>query len=254
MDKLDLKLRLFGESGQQGNSTSVGEGSARPSADGTNTADAAAEEIKGQSAKAPDVNKSAAGSTEDNTSIPETATETTPNNSEKTKERSAEAEKLYELLTILGYNGEDTEAAIKSLRLSRLRQGIEQKLSQRNADAAYEKLVSESDRLGEKIKGFDIKTELADRRFAAMLHAGLSVEEAWRAVHFDEILQCCAKMLRQSVEHSALMRLRAGMGRPDENGAAGQAPSQTKLSVDSLTGKGIRDILRRVENGAKVKF
>ena len=34
----------------------------------------------------------------------------------------------------------------------------------------------------------------------------------------------------------------------------GQAPSQTKLSVDSLTGKGIRDILRRVENGAKVKF
>lgn len=253
MDMLDLKLRLFGESGQ-GGSVSVGEDSARSSADGMNTAKTAAEEMKGQSAKETNDDHYAVGSTEDSTSLSETAAGTKPNNSEKMKVQSDEAEKLNELLTLLGYNGEDTEAAMKSLRLSRLRHGIEQKLSQRNADAAYEKLVSESDRLSEKIKGFDIKTELADRRFAAMLHSGLSVEEAWRAVHFNEIFQCCAKMLRQSVEHSALMRLRAGIGRPDENGSAGQAPSQTKLSVDSLTGKGIRDILRRVENGAKVKF
>lgn len=250
MNRLDLKLRLFGESGQQ----SGGEDSARSSADGTNTAAAAAEELRGQSSKTPSVNNSDVGSTEDNTSKTETAAETKPNISEKTKARSAEAEKLFELLTLLGYDGEDTEKAIKSLRLRRLRQGIEQKLSQKNAEAAYEKLVSESDRLSEKIKGFDLKTELADKRFTAMLHAGLSVEEAWRAVHFDEILQCCEKLLRRNVEHSALMRLRAGMGRPDENGAVGQAPSQTKLSVENLTGRGIRDILRRVENGAKVKF
>ena len=143
---------------------------------------------------------------------------------------SAGAEALAELLEALGYEKDDPWGALEDLRLKSLRRSIEEQLSERQADAVYEKLMSEANELAEKIDGFDLGRELSDRRFTSLVHAG------------------------RSAEASAMAKLRSLGERPEENGAAGQAPCETKLSVDALTGKGIRDILRRVESGAKVKF
>ena len=167
---------------------------------------------------------------------------------------SAGAEALAELLEALGYEKDDPWGALEDLRLKSLRRSIEEQLSERQADAVYEKLMSEANELAEKIDGFDLGRELSDRRFTSLVHAGFSIEEAWRAVHFREIMRCASELISRSAEASAMAKLRSLGERPEENGAAGQAPCETKLSVDALTGKGIRDILRRVESGAKVKF
>lgn len=167
---------------------------------------------------------------------------------------SAGAEVLAELLEALGYEKDDPLGALQDMRLKSFRRNIEERLNERQAGAAYEKLMAEAKGLAEKIDGFDLRRELSDRRFTSLVHAGFSIEEAWRAVHFREIMQCAAKLISRSAEASAMAKLRSLGARPEENGAAGQAPCETKLSVDALTGKGIRDILRRVENGAKVKF
>lgn len=166
----------------------------------------------------------------------------------------AGAEALAELLEVLGYEKDDPCGALQDMRLKSLRRSIEEQLSERQADAAYKKLMSEANELAERIDGFDLRRELSDRRFGSLVHAGFSIEEAWRAVHFKEIMQCAAELISRGAEASAMAKLRSPGARPEENGASGQAPSETKLSVDALTGKGIRDILRRVENGAKVKF
>lgn len=261
MCRLILDLGLFGDGAGTGGADSTpgtdGIGTASVSKDAQNSFNGKEEsgsahpnsvaesEPKGESAA--DIPRAADASETDER---EAGTQTAANDNGG----NAGAEVLAELLEALGYEKDDPWGALQNLRLESLRRSIEKQLSERQADAAYEKLMSEANELAERIDGFDLRRELSDRRFGSLVHAGFSVEEAWRAVHFREIMQCAAELISRSAEASAMAKLRSLGARPEENGAAGQAPSETKLSVDALTGKGIRDILRRVENGAKVKF
>lgn len=262
MCRLILDLGLFGEGASGTGSTggtsnsdgagiaSVGEGT-QNSFDSTEESGSAqpnsAAELEPEGESAADVSGVADGSETDGRGIG-TQTAASDNGG------SAGAEVLAELLDALGYEKDDPWGALEDLRLKSLRRSIEEQLSERQAGTAYERLMSEANELAERIDGFDLRRELSDRRFGSLVHAGFSIEEAWRAVHFREIMQCAAELIRRSAEASAMAKLRSLGARPEENGAAGQAPSETKLSVDALTGKGVRDILRRVENGAKVKF
>lgn len=253
MSRPDFELRLFGESAQSGPSA---EGSARSSFDGKLSANTDSGKDSGDGTSAVRETPKSIGTDvgEDIENRQTSETEAVTEKPTVETETGGDAKLLAKLLSLMGYEATEGEEALKKLRLNYLRQSIDESISRKNADRAYRKLLSESERLQSKIRGFDLKTELSDRRFSAMVHSGLSLEEAWRAVHFDEIIQSCAAIIKRSAESSVIARLRENRGRPEENGALGQAPSQTKLSVDSLTGKGIRDILRRVENGAKVKF
>lgn len=80
------------------------------------------------------------------------------------------------------------------------------------------------------------------------------MEEAWQAVHLNQLLQTAVRQATEKGEKQAAERLCREAARPDENGVKGQSGISRKTSVEHLTGRGIRDILRRVENGAKVKF
>ena len=52
----------------------------------------------------------------------------------------------------------------------------------------------------------------------------------------------------------ALEKYREAMDRPEENGKGSPVSGDSRDRVASLSGRGIRDILKRVENGAKIKF
>lgn len=126
----------------------------------------------------------------------------------------------------------------------------------KNEDAFlfYERIISEANRLSEKVDGFDLRKELADRSFIAILKCGLSVETAYNAVHFDELIAAAVQNAREEAWREMLAKAKLGEMRPTENGAASGAAVQSRAGVENLTGRGIREILRRVENGAKVKF
>lgn len=145
----------------------------------------------------------------------------------------------------------DLEALIRS---KKERSEIYNYLREMRAARDYEKLYSEALSLASKIEGFDLQKELQNRRFVNMLHAGLSVEEAWRTVHFEELIRAAAEGAAEKANGIALANMRENSSRPDENGVSGLSPVSTSQSADKLTGRGIRDILRRVEKGAKVKF
>ena len=150
----------------------------------------------------------------------------------------------------LGVEAFDRDALLDLIRSRRERNEFFSILRERAAMREYKKLSSEAERLTSSFPGFDLKKELSDRRFASMVNSGLSIEEAFRAVHFDELMENAVN----EAQNRAMKALSEFSSRPDENGSEGHAPAHTAPDVGSLTGKGIRDILRRVEKGAKVKF
>ncbi|GEM_PF-4982033 len=148
----------------------------------------------------------------------------------------------------------DFDGIADALRRTEIKNALEERLHRRNAAKQYQILLGEAEAMSKKVRGFDLKAELSDRRFRGMLRAGFSVEEAWRAVHLEQLLGAATRKAAEKGAREAAERIRRAAGRPDENGVKGQSGISRKTSVEHLTGRGIRDILRRVENGAKVKF
>lgn len=155
---------------------------------------------------------------------------------------------------LLGLRGKDEESVIEELKDRRAKNLLFEKLKSRRAQKAYAQIMSEAEALSEKQKGFDLRKEISDRRFATLLYAGFSVEEAWRAVHVEELIGKAREEAERGAVAAAMESIRLSMERPYENGGVGASPASSQQSVESLSGRGIRDILRRVENGAKIKF
>ena len=70
----------------------------------------------------------------------------------------------------------------------------------------------------------------------------------------SELMEKAKAEAKSKALAEALYEISLSASRPEENGSRGRAPAQSQTSVESLTGKGIRDILKRVANGAKIKF
>ena len=154
----------------------------------------------------------------------------------------------------LGIEGKDEEAILRAVAKRKAHASLVEELKRRNAERSYKAMIAEAERLSSKINGFDLRAELSDGRFKAMLHAGLSLEEAWRAVHFESLLAAAEKQAEKKAFEKALEMYREGGERPEENGKGSPVSGDSHQRVATLSGKGIRDILRRVENGAKIRF
>ena len=161
---------------------------------------------------------------------------------------------ISRIASLLGFEGKDEKALIKAIIAKRVKSALQERLRRQNAGKAYKALLSEAEQLSSKVKGFDFRTELSNRRFKALLHAGFSVEEAWRAVHINELVRAAEEKAKNEAVANAIEKIRKNSMRPGENGSQGKAPSKSKTSVQNLSSKSIRDILKRVENGAKIKF
>ncbi len=160
---------------------------------------------------------------------------------------------LKSIGALLGIEAEDSNSLIDLITQRCARASLNERLRTRNAERVYRELLSEAEKLSSKIKGFDIGKELADRHFSGMLRAGFSLEEAWRAKHTEDLIKEAADSARREALADLMEKIQMNSMRPDENGGK-RAPSQSHTSVENLTGRGIRDILHRVEKGAKIKF
>ncbi len=169
-------------------------------------------------------------------------------------ERNISESDTERIVRAFGLEGVSTDDFISMVDSRRMRRELAAVLKEASAAENYERLYSDARRFASEHEGFDIRGELSDRRFVSMLRSGFSFEEAYNAVHFDELLSSAVENAEKKAMASALARMKENALRPDENGTGGTSPAKTSQDVRSLTGKGIRDILRRVEKGAKVRF
>lgn len=141
------------------------------------------------------------------------------------------------------------------------------KLDQQERDAARQKAAEErsleeqriADHLskleaqGEELKKtfptFDLRVELQNPTFARLTapSIGLSVEDAYHAVHRKEIQAAASQVIAQKTAEKLTASIMAGQRRPAENGISTQAPSATNFdwrTASKEQRKAVKDQIR----------
>lgn len=112
------------------------------------------------------------------------------------------------------------------------------------------KLEQQGEALKAIFPNFDLRTEMQNPVFARLTSpsVGLSVEDAFHAVHRKEIqahsMQVAAQKTREMVSNA----IQSGTNRPDETGTASQAPSVSKFDYRNATPaqrKALKEEIRR---------
>lgn len=120
------------------------------------------------------------------------------------------------------------------------------------------KLQQQEQALKAVIPNFDLRTEMQNPTFARLTSpsVGLSVEDAFYAVHRREMqaqsMQVAAQQTRQMISNA----IQSGTNRPDETGTVSQAPSVSKFDYKNMTPaqrKALKDeIYRAGSEGRKI--
>ena len=165
---------------------------------------------------------------------------------EKTSEAESEAEKVSEA------DGEKARSE-EAEKLRRLRDGFAERRF-KAARRIYEEMLAEAEELKKDYSSFELEKECAAPAFTALLGCGMSVKDAYEAVHKDSIIgeamEYTAKAVAEALSHS--MQYRGA--RPSENSLAGVSAPLGKRSVASMSEGEIFEILKKVERGEKIRL
>lgn len=101
---------------------------------------------------------------------------------------------------------------------------------------------------------FDLKAEVQNKAFLDMLGKGVSMEHAYKVLHFDELTNDAARAAAKTADERAQARLKQKASRPSENGTSSQSAAIVKNDVTTLTPADRAEIARRVARGEKIIF
>ena len=116
------------------------------------------------------------------------------------------------------------------------------------------KLEQQGEAMKKVFPNFDLRTELQNPAFARMTspNVGISVEDAYYAVHRNEIQTAAMQVTAQKTAQKISNAIQAGSRRPDENGTSGQAPSVTTFDYRSMSPQQREALKKRIRSGEKI--
>ena len=122
----------------------------------------------------------------------------------------------------------------------------ERTIEQQKIQDHIAKLQQQGEAMKQIFPTFDLVTELRNPAFARMTspNVGISVEDAYYAVHRKEIQTAAMQVTAQRTAEKMANSIRSGQSRPVENGTSSQAPSNTTFDYAHAS-KEQRDALKR---------
>ena len=116
------------------------------------------------------------------------------------------------------------------------------------------KLEQQGEALKQVFPNFDLRNELRNPVFARMTspNVGISVEDAYYAIHRNEIQKASMQVTAQKVKQKISNSIQAGSRRPNENGTSGQAPSVTTFDYARASKEQREALKRRIRSGEKI--
>lgn len=118
-------------------------------------------------------------------------------------------------------------------------------------------LVQQSEAFRQKYPAFNLDAAMQDERFVRMTspNGGLTVEQAYAALHHDEMQAFAMQQAAQQSRIQATQTVQANMSRPRENAARGMAPAApVRNDPSALKISDFRSILQQAQSGAKISF
>lgn len=122
-----------------------------------------------------------------------------------------------------------------------------QTLEQQKINQHIDNLLKQGEELKKIFPNFDFFEECRNSKAFARMTApnvGISVEDAYYAVHRNEIQTAAMQVTAQRAAQKISNSIQAGQRRPDENGTSGQAPSVTTFDYRNAS-KEQREALKR---------
>lgn len=123
----------------------------------------------------------------------------------------------------------------------------------RQREQTWERWNREAEACTQKFPGFDMDAELNNQSFVRLLGAGLDVESAYKAAHFDELAKGIAVQTEQNTKKKVADSIKAGSGRPVENGIGSGGVNKSRASAWDLSKEEFAQYLERVKSGETIQ-
>ena len=122
----------------------------------------------------------------------------------------------------------------------------ERTLQEQKIQQHFIKLEQQAEAMKKVFPNFDLRTELQNPAFARMTHpnVGISVEDAYYAVHRNEIQTAAMQKTAQVTAQKISNAIQSGSRRPDESGTSSQAPSVSTFNYRTAS-KDQREALKK---------
>lgn len=135
-----------------------------------------------------------------------------------------------------------------------LKAQMAQQQTQENAAKIYSKWLQQSDETKSIYPSFDLDTEMQNQAFVDLLRAQIPVRTAYEVIHKDDIVSGAMQFTAKTVEQKLANKIASNNARPSENGLNSQGAALTKSDVSQLNKSDIKEIIRRVQRGEKIRF
>ena len=125
---------------------------------------------------------------------------------------------------------------------------IEEQKMQRH----FQSLQQQGEAMKKTFPNFDLMEELKNPAFVRMTapNVGISVEDAYYAVHRNEIQTASMQVAAQKTAQKLSNSIQAGNRRPSENGTTGQAPSVTTFDYRNASPEQRAELKRQIRSAA----
>ena len=129
-----------------------------------------------------------------------------------------------------------------------------QNLEQQKIQQHFMKLQQQGEEMKKVFPNFDLRKELQNPAFVRMTspNVGISVEDAYYAVHRNEIQAAAMQVTAQKTAQKISNSIQAGSRRPNEAGTSGQAPSVTTFDYRSMSPEQRKALKDRIRSGEKI--
>ncbi len=149
----------------------------------------------------------------------------------------------------------DTDVAKKltqqDMELKRFKRQETMTMEQQRIQQHFAKLEQQGQVLKQQFPGFDLRSEMQNPVFSRMVSpdSGLTVEDAYYAVHRRDIQSAQAQVIASGVAQQMTNAIRSNSRRPDESGA-GQAPSVASFDYRKASKAERNNLKQRIRSAA----
>lgn len=136
---------------------------------------------------------------------------------------------------------------------ARAKEREQQDLEQQQARAHIQKLINQGEEMKQLFPDFDLRREMENETFRRWTgpQIGMSVKDAFFALHREEIQRAQAEALAQQMQQKMANAIAAGANRPNETGRA-QSASVGMASSQTMTREEREALKKRIYAGEKI--
>lgn len=130
----------------------------------------------------------------------------------------------------------------------------EARIGQERAQAQMNAWNQQAAELAQMYPGFNLQEEAKNPEFIALLKKGMDVKNAYRMLHFDELMNNAAQAVAQKTQKAVVDTIRANGSRPSEAGLNSATGLVTNTDVNKLDKKQRAELAKRALKGEVIRF